>query len=149
MSKTLIAMALDDLAESQNLADEARKLVSALGVITDNNPEVFPKLEVICAVIEKSISLNASASEALQELPDQDQPQPPAKEPTELQQLVEEMRMAIADEAEIIGLAIEHNADSPKGAALVKSIYYYNSDLFDLCQKLIEITDQQDQKGGE
>jgi hypothetical protein len=65
-----VALAMDDLAESQNLTDEARQMVSALGVITDNNPEVFPKLEVICAVLEKSISLNADSSEELQEFLD-------------------------------------------------------------------------------
>jgi hypothetical protein len=65
-----VALAIDDLAESQNLTDEARQMVSALGVIADNNPAIFPKLEAICAVLEKSINLNADSSEALQEFRD-------------------------------------------------------------------------------
>lgn len=66
----LLSLAIDDLAESQNLTSEAHQMVSALGVIADNNPAIFPKLEAICAVLEKSINLNADSSEALQEFRD-------------------------------------------------------------------------------
>jgi hypothetical protein len=58
---------LADLAESQNLADEARKMVEAISQSDLDHPTaIYPRLEAICALLEKSVSLNASSSELLQ-----------------------------------------------------------------------------------
>jgi hypothetical protein len=68
--KSAIAVALDDLAESQNLAVEARAMTANFGL--ENDPgKALSKLEVICAILEKSISLNAAAMEAIGDIQDQ------------------------------------------------------------------------------
>jgi len=59
---------LDALAESQNLASVARDMVRELGLVSDDPGKLYPQLEAICAILEKSVSQNAAASESLQEL---------------------------------------------------------------------------------
>jgi len=60
--------ALDALAESQNLASVARDMVGELGLVSNDPGKLYPQLEAICAILEKSVSQNAAASESLQEL---------------------------------------------------------------------------------
>jgi hypothetical protein len=74
LNKTNLATTLDGalsaLAESQNLADVAREMVSNVGIISDDPGKLHPQLEAICAILEKSISQNGNACESLQELQD-------------------------------------------------------------------------------
>ncbi len=60
--------ALSALAESQNLASVAHDMASNLAMVVDDPGKLYPQLEAICAILEKSVSQNAAASESLQEL---------------------------------------------------------------------------------